>query len=277
MIRNRPKNMRFVYTREDIDDFIRNPDAHRRRLKWEGVRVIDEAKRIVGKRDPRGGNKDLVIVAKEDIPDILERMYNDPATGLQGRDKLIAKVYEHYIGISKEDVSRYLHSNQTHEIHTTEHKQAINKPIVVSKPFRYYQMDLTNWWPYAWYNRGNTYLLSLVDLHSKMLFAEPIKTKESEDVLVGLKAIVQRLPTKPAIIQSDNGSEFLSVVKEWLKKQGIRQVFSKSHTPQSQGAIERVQGNLKKMIKRYMVLNNTRRWIDIGHTTQLQHQQAWDH
>jgi hypothetical protein len=55
----------------------------------------------------------------------------------------------------------------------------------------------------------------------------------------------------------------MAEVSEVLKSRNIKQIFSMSHNPRSQGQIERVQQTLKRMIRRYFTQENTRRWFDI--------------
>lgn len=265
MIRNKPKNIRFQYKRDEIDKFIEEPAKWREKepLKWEGMQVLDEEKKVIGKRDPRGGGTMLRVVAKEDIPDVLEILYNNPAVGFVGRDKLTAKCYDRFIGISKYDVADYLKSNQVHDIHSFVRTKKINKPVIVSRPNRYYQADLTDWEAYSVHNGGHEYLLTMIDIHSKFVYAEPVRNKTAYEVKEALVRIIDRMPQPPSIVQSDRGGEFKGEFTEYLNTHHIKQIFSKSHTPQSQGTVERVQLTIKRMLKRYMVKNNTRRWVAV--------------
>ena len=66
----------------------------------------------------------------------------------------------------------------------------------------------------------------------------------------------------PSILQSDNGSEFTAqVIKElrdiWPQ---IVMVNGKPRHPQSQGSVERANGDIKDMLVAWMAGNNTTDW-----------------
>ena len=56
------------------------------------------------------------------------------------------------------------------------------------------------------------------------------------------------LPKKITTVQSDQGKEFLEPFSTLLKSEGIKQIFSKPHTPQSNSQVERFNGYLKSII-----------------------------
>ena len=69
---------------------------------------------------------------------------------------------------------------------------------------------------------------------------------------------------KPKILQSDNGLEFKNnILNTFLLSVNVNQVYSKSYTPQTQGAVERCNRTIKGMIFRYLTSNNTNNWVNI--------------
>ena len=70
------------------------------------------------------------------------------------------------------------------------------------------------------------------------------------------------MPELPHIIQSDNGAEFKGEVSELLTNKGIKQIFSSPYHPQSQGAVESFNGTFKRLLRRYLAQNKTKRWVD---------------
>jgi hypothetical protein len=66
----------------------------------------------------------------------------------------------------------------------------------------------------------------------------------------------------PRAVRSDNGSEFISdEFKKLLKKHDIKQILSKSHTPQSNGQIENFNKILKRLIEMDQVTNDNKDWV----------------
>ena len=66
----------------------------------------------------------------------------------------------------------------------------------------------------------------------------------------------------PAILQSDSGSEFTSHVITELKAvwPDLTIVHGKPRHPQSQGSVERANGDLKDMLIAWLADNNTQDW-----------------
>ena len=66
----------------------------------------------------------------------------------------------------------------------------------------------------------------------------------------------------PQIIQSDNGKEFRNQVLASLKIiwPGIEVIHGRPRRPQSQGSIERCNGDVQDIIGSFMRLHNTTKW-----------------
>ena len=66
----------------------------------------------------------------------------------------------------------------------------------------------------------------------------------------------------PAILQSDNGSEFTAQVIRELKELWLQliMVHGKPRHPQSQGSVEGANGDIKDMLAAWMTDNNTLDW-----------------
>ena len=66
----------------------------------------------------------------------------------------------------------------------------------------------------------------------------------------------------PSILQSDNGSEFIAEVIRELKVVWPRlvMVHGKPRHPQSQGSVERANGDIKDMLVAWIADNNTNDW-----------------
>lgn len=251
------------YTREEIADFALRPHELRVYPKWKGIYWNKKLEKL-GKYM----SKDVFaeLIAQEDIPELLEKLYTDPKLGFNGYTKMWNYVWRHYLGVSSRDVKDFLRSYEPHQLHQGLPSSKVTRPIVVSRPNAQWQMDLANFWEYRHHNNGYTYLLVFIDVNSKYMFARPIKRKFPEDVLGPLKEILKELHEKglknPSVIQSDNGSEFMGSVDAWIKSEEMKHVLSTSHNPRSQAVVERSNGTIKRMLGRWMTENNTRKWVD---------------
>ncbi|BFZ03151.1 hypothetical protein BsWGS_06190 [Bradybaena similaris] len=107
--------------------------------------------------------------------------------------------------------------------------------------------------------RGNLYILTLVDLCTRWPEAIPLRTITSEAVAEALLLIFSRVGF-PNTILSDNGPQFVSqATKLVMNKLGIKQVFATPYHPQTNGTCERFNGTLKSMLGK-VAFNNPSTW-----------------
>jgi len=99
-------------------------------------------------------------------------------------------------------------------------------------------------------DRGNRYLLTLVDYASCYPEAVALKNVETEIVAEALVSIVARVGI-PTEVLSDQGGQFMSgVMKEVSRLLSFRQLTTTPYHPQCNGLVERFNGTLKTMLKR---------------------------
>ena len=91
-------------------------------------------------------------------------------------------------------------------------------------------MDLVDMQKLNRWNKGNKYLLTVIDVLSKYAWAVPIKSKRSQDMIRGLESIYQQAsPRRPRREQTDQGKELYNRgVQAWFKKQGGRIIFRRT-------------------------------------------------
>ena len=71
----------------------------------------------------------------------------------------------------------------------------------------------------AKHNNGVKYLLLAIDIFSRFVFVQPLKTKTTSEVVKAFKNILKE-GRKPKLVRSDKGSEFTGSVKSILNKVG---------------------------------------------------------
>ena len=72
-------------------------------------------------------------------------------------------------------------------------------------------------------NDGFRLALVCVDVFSRMLYAEPLKTKEPEEVAAAFQRIKRAAGAVPKEVSTDAGAELKGVFSEMLEKEGIGQ------------------------------------------------------
>ena len=92
------------------------------------------------------------------------------------------------------------------------------------------------------------YIIVLIDLHSKYAVAKICKSITSSDVIMFLEDIFFKFGY-PLKLISDNGVQFRShQFENYLKHNGVSHSFSAVYNPQSNGSVERMNKNIKKLI-----------------------------
>ena len=124
-------------------------------------------------------------------------------------------------------------------------------------------MDLVDMQKLSRWNKGNKYLLTVIDVLSKYAWAVPIISKRSQDMIRGLESIYkQASPWLPLRVQTDQGKEFYNRgVQAWFKKQGSHHfsTYGDSKAP----VVERWHRTLKQRMYRSFTAHNTLRYVDV--------------
>lgn len=205
-----------------------------------------------------------LIIPREHVLEFLKQLYKDPEFGFRGRDAMYNKLKDLTYGISRRDISNMLGHSETHQVHQQRNTQKTVKPLLIKKPYNHIQIDLIDVSGIRGFNNQYTFILNAIDLFSKYAWSEPITKKTDVKTLEAFKKILSQMKTTPKVIQSDRGPEFLNnKFKQFLKDNEITQITSQAYTPQSQGAIEKFNGTIKRMLQRYFTENNTSNYLEV--------------
>ena len=91
-------------------------------------------------------------------------------------------------------------------------------------------------------------------MSSRFIYSVALKNKEKEEVLKGFKKIYNK--SKIKAVRSDNGSEFTNEpFKDFLEKNGIKQILGEAGKPQCNGMIERANATIKELTEKALELN----------------------
>ena len=194
---------------------------------------------------------------------IITRAYTNPAMGFRGRDKLFTKLSHMYWGITRDVVNSVL-SKIPGKQRTEKPPRTIAKPI---RPYGtgHHQVDCTFM---RNYNRKRSRrdaigLVVVVDRFSRFVWTQHFggSGPPTGEAMAMILSEMWMVEGAPVILQSDGGGEFNNaVMAEMCTRFGVQQVFSKSHHPQSNGAVERVNQTLKRSLYRLMSYYQKQRW-----------------
>lgn len=113
----------------------------------------------------------------------------------------------------------------------------------------------------ASHNDGYKFLLVLIDIFSRFLFIVPLKNKQNQTIIEGLKSVFQK-GRKPHTLRTDKGSKFKNRwVKTFLHKQGITVIYTQNETKANYA--ERVIRTMKNLMYRYFMKERTYRYVNV--------------
>jgi len=222
----------------------------------------------------------LVVSRPAERQEFLREIYNSLGYG-KGINKFYNYVASKVLGINRMKTTDFLKKQGNYQI-TRPYQKIINSPILARYPNERWAADLIFLDKYDFEvrtianqnnvlqptglnmsqnNRIFKYSLVVTDYFSKKVWAKPLKTKSSQNVQRAFNQICQQSDTRPHILQIDNGSEFKGAMQNYCRRNNIRLVTTTSYNPISNGAVERQNRELRKLIKAGLVKYNTLEWV----------------
>jgi transposase InsO family protein len=250
---------RSTYTKEHFEAWLKAGKPSNDSRNWKKFKHMSEQSN--GKWIDISNGLEMVLI--EDVDAVLKKLYFNTETGYTGAIRLYDQTKQRYTGITRKLVFEFLRKNSVHQQHHSTLPKRTFKPIVSKAINNIWQVDLIDMAAISSFNNRHNFAMVIIDLFSKYAWVRPMRNKTSDTTRDTIKDIIDTNGTKPKAIQSDNGLEFTSKFDQYLKSQSIKHIFSSSHTPQSQGAVERLNKTLKGFLYRYMTANNTKRWYNV--------------
>ena len=175
-------------------------------------------------------------------------------------------LYKHitseYINITRFEVGEFLKSQNNYQL-TYNPFKVVNKPIVERFPNARHQIDLIDMNAVIQANSGYRYIYVQVDVFSRKCWLRKLKKKTASEVSLALLSCLEEMNTTPIMIQTDNGSEFKRQFNKVCEENGIKHIFSISHTPNQNAIVERKNKDVRKILRKFFLDNNTLKWHNI--------------
>ena len=199
------------------------------------------------------------IVANEDLFEILKLCHESTDHG--GQKKMTEESSRKYYNITSNAIKLYKSLCEGCARTRTKKgsKNVIVKPIKSTDFGNRGQIDLIDIRSLP--DGSFLWILQYQDHTTKFCILRPLRSKEAKGVAVELINIFSILGC-PEILQSDNGKEFVAKVIKELKLlwPGLKIVNGRARHPQSQGSVERANGDCTTMLKMWMIDNKSLKW-----------------
>jgi zinc finger BED domain-containing protein 5/7/8/9 len=199
------------------------------------------------------------IAALEDIFDICWDIHK--TVGHQGRDTMLKEAKKFYDNITRPIVVLFLNFSEEYQVKRKKIKNhgLVVKPIRSSNFNSRWQIDLIDFrtLPDGDYN----WILTVQDHCTKFVWLIPLKQKTGLEVAKALFDLFGIFGA-PCILQSDNGKEFRNQIVYGLKLlwPGLEIIHGRPRRPQSQGSVERANGDVQNILGSWMRSNNSTKW-----------------
>ena len=163
--------------------------------------------------------------------------------------------------ITFKDVEFWLETQLVYTLYRKS-KNAFKRRKVLSRGIGYqYQADLVDYSALKRDNSGFTFVLTIIDVFSRVALALPIKSKSGPKVAAALKKAFRVLKS-PKKLQTDLGKEFYNKhVQDLLKRNKVHH-FS-TDQPLKASLVERFNRTLHETMKQSMAYRKSLRYIDV--------------
>ena len=164
----------------------------------------------------------------------LQQRYYDPKrVGSYGGVAALRRV------VPKQDVERWLSEQDTYKLHKPVRRRFKRRCVVVGGPNQQWQADLVDMSRLNKVNDGTTFILTVIDVFSKLAWFVPLKNKSAASLVAAFTQLLSN--GAPNTLQTDKGTEFLNrSLQKLLKEHGciiLRRTTKKRRRALSRGSI----------------------------------------
>ena len=194
----------------------------------------------------------------------LSDLYYNPKhrTAFSSGEKLWKYLKLHGKNITREQLDEWLSEQDTYTSHHPITHKFPTVPVVTSGIDDLWDVDLMDVSNLAVHNDGVKFILIIIDVFSRYLFAEPMSNKTPAETLKALKKVMTRSGRQPDTFRSDAGKEFLGKnIADYLAEREMYQQVTRNDKKANYA--ERVIQTLKKKMYRYMYYHLGNRYIDV--------------
>jgi len=186
---------------------------------------------------------------------------NNPGS-YQGPERLKKAVDEDgQFSITFEQIEDWLQNQEPYSLNRNVARSFQRGRVLVKGIDDQWEADLADMQSYAKDNDNMKYLLFVIDVFSRYLWVEPLKDKTANEVSGGFDAILGDTPRHPRRLRTDAATDFTSnTFQKLLKGENISHFVT--HSEKQANYVERVIQTMKKRIFRFMVAQNSEKYID---------------
>lgn len=148
------------------------------------------------------------------------------------------------------------------ELHRAARKNFIRRSVIIKGLNETLQADLVEMIPYSRENKNNKYILVVIDVFSKYVWALPVKNKSAKDVSEAMQIILNKIKPQPKNIQTDLGKEFYNSTFASLMQKYKLNHYS-TFSAKKASIVERVNRTLKSAMWKIFSYQGSYKWLEV--------------
>jgi len=203
------------------------------------------------------------IRGNKNISEYLSSIYYDPLQpgSYSGLQKFWNAVKENNVyRITHKEVKDWLKKQEGYVRHKPPPRIFPRQKILMSSLDEMWDADILDMQKYARQNSGYRYLAVFIDIFSRYIWVEPMKTKRNDEMLKVIHRVFKK-GRKPLYLRTDQGNEYTGkYVQHYLRKNKVHHFTALN--PLHANYAERLIRTLKGKIYRFFTANQTTRYID---------------
>lgn len=208
------------------------------------------------REDPKGAER------QQQVNRVLSAAYYDVTSGVGFSGLNALQRFGKEQGILPHETRKWLLKQKHYKKFIPVRKKFKRRKTYVDGLDEQWQGDLIDLQKYAKENKGYRYILICIDILSRYMFAEPLKSKYYRDVLKGFRNMTKRAGRQPLLLQTDEGSEFVGAhFQALLKHMDIRHFYT--HQNVKAAIVERAIRSLMGRMWQAMDYRGNHKWVDL--------------
>ena len=196
----------------------------------------------------------------------LKEIFTDPvksSAAFTGAHNVFKEAKKRNLKVSFNRVTKFMRGQESHTRHFPARKKFRRRITYATAIDSDWQADLADMQKLKTKNKGNSYLVTIVDVLSKYCWAVPIKKKKPEYVAAAFAKVLEESGRCPARLYTDRGLEFRGrPFQDFLKEHQIQHLTTKNDTVKAALA-ERLNRTVKGRLWKYFTHNDTKKYLDV--------------
>lgn len=205
-------------------------------------------------------------MSEKNLDNVLFEVYYDHRSpgAFSSAERLYKFIKQNYdIKVSRKKVIEWLQKQRTFTIHKSRRVHFKRNHYNILNIDDLWEMDLIDMQQFSWHNKGNRYILAVIDCFSRFAWCVPIKRKIPSEIIRAFDVLFSDTTRRPIKIQSDKGKEFDNkALKKYFTEHEIR--YQTTRDPAIKASIcERFIRTIKGLIFKYFTHTQSKKYIDV--------------